>query len=167
MSIPSPTIDTGTFPISIALTSFIEDVLESDEPLDVAAALYDLRQFKIEVGEAYDRIDAHAAQLAGSPAFDVPGLGTFRVHAKKDRKEWDKERLLADVLDSRIVSADGEVADETPLEKVTMVWNLGAPRTKALTARGLRADNYCTTVKRGFTVELPAKGTDDEGNDDE
>lgn len=85
----------------------------------------------------------------------VPSIGTFVRHVKKDRTAWEKEDLLRAVLDSRLVDKDtGEVRDESPLDKVLHVWNLPAPRTTALKARGIDADEFCRTERGGYTIEV-------------
>ncbi len=79
-----------------------------------------------------------------------------RRHSKKDRTQWDKPDLLRAVLDTKLVdTATGEILDETPLSKVTTVWNLGAPRLTALRDRGLDPDDFCTTeVRPGWSLEV-------------
>lgn len=85
----------------------------------------------------------------------IPGVGTFEKHAKKNRTQWDRDDLLRAVLDTRIVDKDtGEVLDETPLQKVLQVWNLGAPRVTALRQRGLDADEFCRSEPAGFSIQL-------------
>lgn len=90
----------------------------------------------------------------------IDGVGTFTRHKHKSRTKWDKDALLSAVLDSRLVNPlDGEVADESPLDKVLDIWNLPAPRTTRLKARRIDADEFCTTeVKGGWKIEYT--GTD-------
>ena len=74
-------------------------------------------------------------------------------HRRASRTKWEKDDLLRNVLDTKIADADGEIVDETPLDKVLHVWNLGAPRLKALEARGIEADQFCQTEWRdGWTL---------------
>jgi hypothetical protein len=83
----------------------------------------------------------------------VQGSGVFTKLGRKDRTEWDREALLSAVLDSRLVDpTTGEIADETPLAKVLHVWNLQAPRTLALRARGIDPDEFCRTEWRGYSI---------------
>lgn len=85
----------------------------------------------------------------------VDGVGTFVRHVKKDRTKWDREDLLRAVLDTRIIDeTTGEITDPTPLDKVLHVWNLGAPRTTALKARGIDADEFCHVERGGYTIEV-------------
>lgn len=85
----------------------------------------------------------------------VMGVGTFIRHGKRDRTQWDRDMLLRDVLDSRLVNtATGEIVDETPLDKVLQVWNLGAPRITALRARNIDAEQYCRSEWGGWSIEL-------------
>ncbi len=85
----------------------------------------------------------------------VEGLGTVSRHYRKDRKEWDKDGLLRDVLDARLVDGKtGEITDQTPLERILYVWNLPAPRTTALRALGLDPDEYCSSTFGGVNLQL-------------
>ena len=85
----------------------------------------------------------------------VPGLGTISRHYRKNRTEWDKDALLRDVLDVRLVDTDtGEVVEQSPLERVLYVWNLPAPRTTALKALGLNPDEYCRATPGGVNLQL-------------
>lgn len=75
----------------------------------------------------------------------VTDLGVVHQSKPPKPKGFDNERLVRDVLDSRIIdSRTGEVMDETPYEKITMVWNLagGTARKTALSARGLDILDY-------------------------
>jgi hypothetical protein len=85
----------------------------------------------------------------------VEGVGTFTKHGKRDRKTWDSAALLSAVLDSRLVNtATGEVADESPLDKVLATWNLGVPRVKHLRERGIDPDEFCESTWGGWTLEV-------------
>lgn len=85
----------------------------------------------------------------------IDGLGTVSRHYRKNRTEWDKDGLLRDVLDARLVDEKtGEIAVQTPLERVLMVWNLPAPRTTALRALGLDPDEYCHSAPGGINLQL-------------
>lgn len=85
----------------------------------------------------------------------VEGLGVVSRHYKKNRTEWDKDLLLRDVLDARLVdNRTGEVIGQTPLERVLYVWNLPAPRTTALKALGLDPDEYCRSAPGGVNLQL-------------
>lgn len=88
----------------------------------------------------------------GEKQVEVPGVGVFELHVKKNRTKWDREALLRDVKDARVLDeATGEIVGH--LDKVLRVWNLGAPRVTALRAMGLTADEYCTTERAGFQIE--------------
>ena len=69
----------------------------------------------------------------------------FKRTGTPTRKGWRNDELLVAVLDSRLFApGTGELVDETPVEKILAVWNLSAPRTTALAARGIDADEFCT-----------------------
>lgn len=75
----------------------------------------------------------------------VTDLGVVHQSKPTKPKGFDNERLLRDVLDSRLVEAgSGEIMDETPLEKIQMVYPLagGTARKTALKARGLDILDY-------------------------
>lgn len=85
----------------------------------------------------------------------VQGMGVVERRRRTDRKHWDTEDLLRAVLDTKLVDADtGEVKDETPLDKVLRVWNLGAPRITALRERGLDPDEYAETERGALTLQV-------------
>lgn len=85
----------------------------------------------------------------------VDNVGTFVRHIKKDRRKYDTDSLVRVVLDSRLVDeATGEITDETPLDKVRHVWNLGSPRVTALRARGIDVDEFCESERGGYTIEV-------------
>lgn len=89
------------------------------------------------------------------PEWTVEGLGTVSRHFRKDRKEWDKDALLRDVMDARFVDPrTGEIEIHSPLERVLFVWNLPAPRTTALRALGLDPDEYCSSTFGGVNLQL-------------
>lgn len=84
---------------------------------------------------------------------------TWQRTAKPSRKGWRIDDLLRAVNDSvRFNRSDevlvlddgtevqpGEKIEETEAQKLMDVWNLGAPRIKALKARGLDPDKFCKT----------------------
>jgi hypothetical protein len=103
-----------------------------------------------------DRLDTIIGERLGTYEQVIDGIGVVRRHKKKDRTSWDKPDLLRAVLDTKLVDTEtGEIIDETPLSKVTTVWNLGAPRLTALRDRGLDPDDYCKTeVRPGWSIEV-------------
>lgn len=79
---------------------------------------------------------------------------TFRRTGKPTRKQWQTDVLLHAVFDSRLVDAEtGEIADESPADKILHCWNLGPPRVTALEARGLDADDFSVTEWSGRAVK--------------
>lgn len=114
--------------------------------------------------EANRALSAARAALADKLAkalpdkrFTVEGVGTFERHGGKKRTKWDREALLSAVLDSRMADAEtGEFFDESPLDKVLAVWNLGAPRTTVLTVRGIDGDEFCETEPAPWSIQLTA-----------
>ena len=105
--------------------------------------------------DARDDLAALLAEDMPEKSMTVQGVGTFTKHRKADRKAWDKDELLRVVLDSRVVDPEtGEVRDESPLDRVLDVWNLPAPRTTALKARGIDPDEFCTVEYGHLTLQV-------------
>lgn len=101
-------------------------------------------------------IDNALGDACGQYETIIEGVGVVKRHKRKARTKWDSEDLLRTVLDSRLVDkATGEIKEESPLDRVLHVWNLGAPRATALKGRGIQIDEYCTTETRpGWTIEI-------------
>lgn len=146
-------IDTRLF--AEAVTSLDRDV--TDGPLD------DLEQTLIcwalieaaaaELATVRKNLSARIAEAMPEKQVTIMGIGTFERHRKTDRKRWDKD-LLRIVLDTKLADREtGEVRDETPLDKVLHVWNLGAPRVTALRERDIEPDEWCTTEYGGLTIQ--------------
>lgn len=127
-----------------------------DLPVDQAAAVYvQLVDVQRELAAVMSLLTHAFAESLGERETTIDGLGTFRRRGRKDRTRWQKDDLLRAVLDSRVVNIDtGEVADETPLDKVLAVWNLATPRTTALKDRGIDPDEFCTSEWGGWTIEV-------------
>lgn len=153
------------------MTELARDVLMLDALTDDIAKNVDAEDVRTDLGEALTvwnlladcarRLAAARDDLGRLLADDMPekrmtvmGVGTFEKHRKADRKAWDKDDLLRVVLDSRLADADGVVVDETPLDKVLDVWNLPAPRTTALKARGIDPDEFCTVEYGHLTLQV-------------
>lgn len=125
----------GTFPVPERSTD-LED--------EIAA-----RQVLIEAKRTLTQIIEDLENVIGQAMPDkrVTAAGvTVERHRKAKRTQWDTDSLKRIVLDSRIVDEDtGEILDESPIDKLLAVWNLGPPRTTALRARGIDPDEFCTT----------------------
>jgi len=89
----------------------------------------------------------------GHHTFDVDGLGRVEIRRGRNRTEWDREQLLSKVRTSRILdSRTGEL--ESELDAVLAVWNLPAPRTTVLKARGIDPDEYCASAPSAPQVKI-------------
>lgn len=150
-----------------ALLELVPDLIDdvnSEAEIDQRRGLmcwHIIQHVRSKLGEIDDDLGERLAQgmRYGVPV-NLPGVATFHRHQRKDRTDWDTDDLLRYVLDSRIVDPlTGEVRDETPVDKLLHVWNLGKPRTTALKARGLAPykdedgnwndplDDYCHTER--------------------
>lgn len=151
---------------AVETTGDVTIVLDSIEALDVDAicalpietqlvCVAILEEANRTLGVVRALLTPRVAKAMPDKQMTVSGAGTFEVHRKKSRTQWDKDDLLRAVLDSRIVNPNtGEVKEETPIEKVLHVWNLGAPRTTALRERGLSADEFCHTELGDLSIEI-------------
>jgi hypothetical protein len=132
-------------------------VAEQDYPGDLGEALIVWN----ELADSIRRLTAARDDAGNDLAEDMPekrmtvmDVGTFEVHRKADRKSWAKDDLLRVVLDSRVVDPiTGEVREETDLDRVLDVYNLPAPRTTALKARGIDADEFCEVQYGKLTIQ--------------
>jgi hypothetical protein len=123
---------------------------------ELAIALVAIRDVRASLAITAGRLEKELASASGEKRFTVEGLGEFEVKGNVRRVKWDREELLRAVMDSRLVNeATGEITDETPVDKVLQVWNLGAPRVMALRARGLDPDEFCEATFEGWQVRLP------------
>lgn len=131
-----------------------DDIVEL--PVDQAAAIYvELVDVQKELAAVMSLLTHAFAESLAHKETTVDGIGTLRRRGRTDRIRWQKDDLLRAVLDSRIVDKDtGEVADETPLDKVLAVWNLATPRTTALKERGIDPDDFCHSEWGGWTIEV-------------
>lgn len=124
---------------------------------DWAQALLAIRDEKNQLTVQEREIEAELAKLVPYGGCMVEGVGRLRVRTKKSRTQWDKDALRSAVLDSRLIDTDtGEVADESPLDKVLHVFPLGVPRSTALEARTpkIDQDEFCTVEPQGKTVQI-------------
>lgn len=127
-------------------------------PLDCALTAYSmLEDARRILAQVCSQLPNLIAPNMGEKQVTVEGVGTFVMHGKKNRTQWEKDALLSAVLDSRLIDPKtGEVADETPLAKVLHVYNLPAPRTTALKARAIDADQFCRSEWAGYSIEVLA-----------
>lgn len=145
--------------VLVGLVSDIERYVETHDyeafslsaALTIRTLLHDAKRSLTASIEAYETV---IGEQMGAYKVEVPGHGIVERHRKNKRTKWDNEALLHDVLDTKLINEEtGEIKDETPIEKLLLVWNLGAPRTTALRARRLEVDDYCETeVRAGWTL---------------
>ena len=95
---------------------------------------------------------AVAGKMGPKPV-TVMGAGTFTRHTKTDRRKWDPDLLRA-VLDSVVANEDGEMIEETDLDKVLATWNLGSPRLTELRRRRISADEFCESESAGWAIRV-------------
>lgn len=130
----------------------------ADLPTDMALTCWSILEDAHRIlAQVRSQLTGLVAEKMGEHQRTVEGVGTFIRHMRKDRTRWEKDDLLRAVLDSRLPvdPTTGELApeDQSPLAKVLHVWNLPAPRTTALKARGLDADEFCHVERGGWQIE--------------
>lgn len=132
-----------------------EWVINDDSVTDMVRTLHELRETMRALKEFDGALtDAIAAEMRYGVPIDIDGVGRAEVRRGKQRTRWDKESLRRAVLDSRLANEDGEIVDESPLDKVEHVWNLGQPRVTALRDRGIDPDEFCEAVPGKVTVTI-------------
>jgi hypothetical protein len=124
--------------------------------LDAVVTAWDCcEQLRREISDVSAELAAHAYGLFPEKRVEVPGVGLVECTTRADRRQWDTDALRAAVLDSRLVDPEtGEVADESPLDRVLHVWNLGAPRLTALRARSIDPDLFCKVEFGAKTIRM-------------
>ena len=140
-----------------ALVEAVNDVdrlhLEGDDRDFVALAM--IRDCRSTLAHVERELEQKLAGRMGEKRHTIEGVATFEKRAKKARTAWDTEDLLRAVLDTRLVDTEtGELIEETPLDKVLKVWNLGSPRVTVLRDRGLQADEFCKAEDAGFSIQI-------------
>jgi len=109
-----------------------------------------------ELSEELSDLDNEIGLAMGTYKVEIPGIGLVQRSSKKRQSQWDNDALLRTVLDTRLVNeSTGEVLDESPLDKVLKVWNLGTPRKGILKERGIQADEFCVTENlNGWSIRI-------------
>lgn len=141
MSLKKPATDVfftvGTFPVP-------DESVDLDDEIAAWRTLTETRRTLTHMIEDLENVIGKAM---ADKRYTSDGVTVERAR-KANRTQWDTESLRRIVLDSRIVDeTTGEVKDETPVDKLLHVWNLPAPRTTALKARGIDPDEFCSTER--------------------
>lgn len=142
--------------LSDLLTCLDAAAREAPDLRVAAGLLVDLRETRRELAQLERDVEQRIADLMGDRRETVMGVGVLERHRVKKRLAWDREELLRVVRDSRLVNREtGEIAEETELQRVLAVWNLGAPRVTALRERGIDGDEFCSSQDQGrWTVQV-------------
>lgn len=118
-----------------------------------------VQQARRDLADVEQSIKNNVGHLMGSHrTVVVDGLGVIKRSVRKNRTKWNTDDLRRMVLDTKLVDPDtGEVFEETPVEKILAVWNLGAPRLTELRVRGIDSDEFCEVEQRpGFDIRIEA-----------
>ncbi len=158
-------VDDAESVILVALNSAIEtlgSLCAAPAPnVDLAghvATLLAIQQARRDLADVEQKAKDTIGHLMRGRTAVVEGVGVLHRSARKSRTQWDKDALRMSVADTKLVDKDtGEIVDESPLDKVLHVWNLGTPRTTALRERGLDPDEFCKVENRpGFDIRIDA-----------
>lgn len=127
-----------------------------DADVDALAAVWsDLGDVIRACQVVHGILEQRIARIMDGRQVVVDGLGTLVRHRKRERVSWDRDALYRVVLDSRKVDpATGEVADETPIDRLLAVFPLGNPRTTVLKERGIDPDEYRTSEWGGYQLQV-------------
>lgn len=149
-------LDRAPHDLAVAVNSIADAAKHAAEITDLALIDKAIVQARADLADILRDLENELGRRMGTKRVTVEGVGVLERHPRKSYTQWDREALLADVLDSKLVNAEtGELVDESPLEKVLQVWNLSSPRRTVLVARGLTPDEYCNVEDQGgFTVQI-------------
>ena len=142
--------------VLIALKELLNDErLSSDIPTLITEKLV-LDEMARDLVDLRHKVDSALGEAMGQYKVEVPNYGLVERTKLKSRAQWDKDALLSAVRDSRVVDkTTGEVKDESPLDKILAVWNLGVPRTTALKERNIDPDEFCVLEERaGWNIRI-------------
>lgn len=90
----------------------------------------------------------------------VEGVGVIRAFRGKDRKSWEHEALVRDVVDAHLAQLDGEIPDPfTVAGWIREAAGIGYWKTGALNALGLDADEFCESSPGRRTVSISTNDT--------
>lgn len=143
-------------------------VPESDQVEETAGRLADVLDLIDGLTDLRHRLNGWLSELVGyttQKELWIDGV-LWRRNVSKARRAWDTDDLRRRVMDSLLqrVTVDPETGEkitetieETPVDKILHVWNLGAPRTTALRARGIDPDEYCEAGEVTVTFR-PVRG---------
>ena len=139
-----------------ALCEAVNDVdrllLEGDDRDFLALAM--IRDARASLMYAERELEQKLAARMDDKRHVIEGVGTFERRQKKARTQWDTDDLLRAVLDTRLCDEDGVIIEETPVERLLHVWNLGAPRLTALRDRQIDPDEFCHAEPAGFSIQI-------------
>jgi hypothetical protein len=144
----------------IALTAATNDIARAADHAsfhDRAQLLAYIRQARRDLAGIEHDLERDLGKQMGERRVTVTGVGTLERHRDRSYRGWQTDDLLRAVLDTKLVDPEtGEMVEETPLDKVRAVWNLGAPRLTALKDRGLQPDEFVDEVvdKGGWKIRL-------------
>lgn len=142
-----------------ALLTMTFDALTCD---DAARALHETQMARKSLQATEDflieRVHDAWGQDFKTPR-QVEGVGTVRAFRGKDRKAWQHEALVRDVVDRNLAATEGEVPDPfTVAGWIREAAGFSYWKTGALKALGLDADEYAETSRGRRTVSI---STDD------
>ena len=127
-----------------------------DDPEAAFVAYQTLTEAKRGLDDTVKRLGHEIGKAIGKEPATLAGK-TVKRRSSIRRTKWDNPALLRAVLDSRLVDPQtGEVADESPLDRVQHVYPLsgGTARTTALRDRSIDPDQFSEHDFERFTIQV-------------
>lgn len=159
------TIELARQALGAALTEMQKEALGADRPADVARALAAMRDLKADAGTVYRDIEEHLLGCWDGDYYtplEVVGQGQFKVHRRTQRKKWDHDALVQDVLEVAETDAGEDLTARDAVRELRECIGFGAGKVGGIKARGLQVDQYCEVTEDGHSIELPPR---DHGQD--
>ena len=128
-----------------ALGNALEAITDADLS-ELLGGIEQLKGLRTSLATVSAELEHRAGVLMDADSQTVDGVEWVRSKPAPSKTGWQTDDLKRAVLDSRLADDNGEIVDESPLDKVLHVWNLGAPRSGALKDRGIQADEFCTVT---------------------
>lgn len=110
---------------------------------------------KRDWGGIIDALDNLIAEVMDEQQVTVDGYGTIKRHPNVSRRAWQSEDLLRLILDSRQIDPEtGEAESQVDILKKVFGLKGYQARLGALRDRGIDPDEWCSTERRGWKLEV-------------
>lgn len=143
--------------LSLAVPRWVEDI-DGDDPVSLVLLLDDLRGLRQELAGVEAYAESQAARAMTTGKLMLPD-GRVAERWSGSRKHWRNRELLAQLWDSAIDLAAGDLDDAIGAFRKSIVEAAGIAywRVKPLRAAGLDPDDFCDAERGRATVRIPPK----------